>query len=521
MLRVKNIKISILKYSDDNIKKKIVKKLNIDLNDLFGFKLLKKSIDARIKSNILYVLEVLVDVKNEGKIRKDKDILEYKNTKYNILKYCKSNKRVIVVGSGPAGLFSAYLLALSGLKPIIIERGKEIDERFKDVNRFWQENILNEEDNVLFGEGGAGTFSDGKLNTGVNDKCYRNRFVLETFVKFGAPEDILFLQNPHIGTDNLCACVKNMRNYIISLGGEFKFSTCLTDILIKNNKLDKIIVNQEEEIECDSLILAIGHSARDTFKLLDNVGIEMKSKPFAIGVRVMHKKALINKAMYGSFSDFLPSASYKLTYKSKDNRGVYSFCMCPGGYVVNASNKLGELSINGMSNYKRDANYSNSAIVVTVNENDYGLSLFDGVEFQKKLERKAYLVGEGFIPCMRYSDYKKGEVLETVKNLDICGSYKNANVNLIFPEFINEDIKEAIEYFGTKLIGFNNDDAIILGVESRTSSPIRILRNDKFVSNIEGVYPAGEGAGYAGGIMTSAMDGMKVAEAIIRTTFDR
>lgn len=512
MILVRNIKVPVLNYNDEEIVKKIKHKLKV--KNIDNFKILKKSIDARDKNNILYVLEVIV--KTNRKVKFNKDVLEFIEKKYEIPKALNPSKKVVIVGAGPAGLFASYILVLAGFKPIILERGKKIEERIKDVNEFWNKNVLNEESNVLYGEGGAGTFSDGKLNTGLNDKTGIHKFVLETFVKFGAPEDILILSKPHIGTDNLRKCITNMRIFIEKMGGEFKFNTKLTNINVDNQKIKSIIVNKKEELPCDNLILAIGHSARDTFKMLNKVGLEMESKPFAVGVRVIHKRDLIDEAMYGKFTDYLPTASYKLTYQAKDKRGVYSFCMCPGGYVVNSSNKNGELVINGMSNYKRDSDSSNSAIVVTVSSKDFGNSLFDGMNFQESLERKAFQIGKGVIPYMCYQDYVNNRLTKRSNPKDVCGKTLSANINLIFPEYINKDIKEGLEYFGTKIKGFNDPETIILGVESRTSSPIRIKRSDNFESNIKGIYPSGEGAGYAGGIITAAVDAIKIAEVVVK-----
>ncbi|MBR1413754.1 MAG: NAD(P)/FAD-dependent oxidoreductase [Bacilli bacterium] len=522
MIRIRQIKIDIAKDNDQELKKKIVKRLNILDGDLISFDIKKKSIDARRKDNIYYIYVVDAIVKDEDKVltrNRDKDILVAPTEEYEMPKkgLGNVNKRIVVVGSGPAGLFCSYLLAKNGYNPIILERGEKIDDRVKSVDNFWLTNKLNKNSNVQFGEGGAGTFSDGKLNTLVNDKFFRNKFVLETFVKHGAPEDILYLQKPHIGTDILRDVIVNMRKSIEKMGGMFRFNTCLTDIVIDNNELKSIVVNDEEIIECDSVVLAIGHSARDTFRVLFDKGLDMQSKPFAVGVRVEHPQKMISKSQYGDYYKLLPPASYKLTYTTKSGRGVYSFCMCPGGYVVNASSEEGRLAINGMSNYKRDSKNANSAVVVTVNSNDYGSDVFDGVKFQQKLEEYAYKCGNGSIPVQLWCDFKTNKKSLGFKDnfSEVKGNITFANLQEIFPKYISDSIMEAMPEFGKKIKGFDDPSTIMLGVESRTSSPVRIVRNDHFESNIKGIYPCGEGAGYAGGIMTAAMDGMKVAEEII------
>ena len=400
-----------------------------------------------------------------------------------------------------------------GYKPILIERGEDVDSRIKTIEEFWNTNKLNTESNVQFGEGGAGTFSDGKLNTLVNDKEFRKKFVLEIFVKFGAHEDILYDAHPHIGTDILRTVVKNMREEIIKLGGTVRFNTKLTSINVENNELTSIEVNNSETIKCNNMFLCIGHSARDTFYMLNEKGLDMSSKPFAVGVRIIHNEKDISKAMYGDAYKHLEPASYKLTYNTKDKRGVYSFCMCPGGYVVNASSEKTRLCINGMSDNKRDSGASNSAIVVTVNSNDFGDNLFDGLEFQRRLEEKAYNLGNGLIPIQRYEDYTLNKISDHFGSIKPVtkGSFSFANLNELFPEFINTSLKEAIPYFENKIKGYSNPDSLLLGIEARTSSPIKMHRDD-FESNIEGIYPTGEGAGYAGGITTAAIDGIKQAE---------
>ena len=522
MIRIRQIKIEVDKDNIDLLKKKVISKLKINESDIKNFKINKKSIDARKKDLIYYVYEVDLEIINEDKILKNtksNDIIKIENEEYKI-DICgnkKLNNRIVIVGSGPAGLFCAYALASLGYKPLIIERGEKIEDRVKTVEKLFNEGILNPNSNVQFGEGGAGTFSDGKLNTLVKDKFNRCKKVYEIFVENGAPEEILYLNKPHIGTDVLRNVIINMRNKIISMGGEFRYNTTLTNLVINEEKLEKIEVNNNELIDCEVLVLAIGHSARDTFKMLYENNLVMSPKPFAVGIRIMHTQEMINQNQYGTKYK-LPPADYKLTYNTKEKRGVYSFCMCPGGYVVNASSEEKFLAINGMSNHKRDSVTSNSAIVVTVNPNDYGNSIFDGIKFQRMLEEKAYNLGKGKIPVQLYGDYKNNKISTGFRKVKpiIKGMYTFANINEIFPEFINESIKEAIEYYDTKIKGFSRSDAIVAGVESRTSSPIRIERDENFNSSVLGIYPIGEGAGYAGGITTSAIDGLKVSEEIAR-----
>lgn len=517
MIRVRQVKIPIISDNNEYIKKKIIKILKADI---LSYKIIKKSIDARDKNNILYVYEFDVEVDNEKVIHKNKDIFISPKEEYRFPKPGNEilDNKIVVVGSGPAGLFCSYLLAEAGYKPLIIEQGERIEDRVKTVEEFFKTNKLNELSNVQFGEGGAGTFSDGKLNTLVKDKMFRGKKVFEVFIENGAPEEIMYLQKPHIGTDILRKVIINMRNKIITMGGEFRYNTKLTDLIIEKNRLEGIEVNNNETIACNNLVLAIGHSARDTFYLLHDKNLNMKQKPFAVGFRIEHPSEMINKSQYGDNYKLLPPASYKLTYQASTGRGVYSFCMCPGGFVVNASSEKNRLVVNGMSNYKRDEINSNSAIVVTVNNNDFGDGLFAGIEFQRKLEEEAYKLGNGLIPVQLYKDFKEnrestkfGEITPNTK-----GSYKLTSLNDIFSSDINNSIIEAMTNFDKKIKGFARDDAIFLGVESRTSSPIIIERDELKESNIKGIYPCGEGAGYAGGITTAAIDGIKVAEEIAK-----
>ena len=524
MIRIRQVKISILEDNKDNLAKLIAKKIKVNSSDIKNYIIVKKSMDARYKPDLFYIYEVDVDVDNENEIlrrnKNDNDVLVTPNEEYIFPRVgdILLSKSPVIVGSGPAGLFCAYLLANMGYKPLVIERGEKVEDRVATVERFWNEGKFNKESNVQFGEGGAGTFSDGKLNTMTKDKFNRCRYVFETFVNCGANEDIMISNMPHIGTDILRDVVKNIRNKIVDMGGEFLYNSCLTNINIMNNKVKSVEINNSIIIDTDVLVLAIGHSARDTFKMLYDIGLNMEAKPFAVGIRIEHPQEIININQYGdNYYKKLNPASYKLTYKASNGRGVYSFCMCPGGYVVNASSEEGRLAINGMSYYKRDSKNANSAIVVTVTPDDFGNGVLDGIRYQRDLEEKAYKLGKGNIPIQKLCDYYNNRETECLGKVEpiFKGKYDFANLNKLYPEYINQSLKEAINYFDNKINGFNDGDSIIAGIESRTSSPVRITRNDEYVSNIEGIYPCGEGAGYAGGITTSAIDGLKVSEAII------
>ena len=521
MLKVRQIKIPIDSNNKDYILKKISNKLKCNLNDICSYKITKLSIDARDKNNLLFVYELDVDVLNENSIlsknknSNDISISVDEKYKYEVIGTKSIVNRPIVVGSGPCGLLCSYMLAEAGFKPLILERGEKVEDRVNSVSEFFKTNCLNPNSNIQFGEGGAGTFSDGKLNTLVKDKLNRGKRIFEIFIENGAPEEIMYLSKPHIGTDILRKVIVNMRNKIISMGGEFRYSSCVTDIDIKNNKVCGVVVNNKEYIESNVVVLAIGHSARDTFYMLHNKGISMKAKNFAVGVRVEHPQEMINMSQYGT--NKLGAANYKLTYQTSKGRGVYSFCMCPGGFVVNASSEDKHLVVNGMSNYSRNERNANSAIVVTVSHDDFGNDPMSGIEFQRMLESKAYQLGKGLIPIQLYGDYKNniestclGEVIPNV-----IGGYNFSNLNELFPEYINEALKEGIDAFEKKIKGFSREDAILLGVESRTSSPVIIERGEDFQASVEGLYPCGEGCGYAGGITTAAIDGVKVFEAII------
>ncbi len=514
MIRINNIKVNI----DNNNQKHILKKVNELFNNKYqidNYKIVKKSIDARNINNICYVYTLDINSDYEEDIlNKYKFVNKTPQETYNF-KITGTNKlsnRPIIIGCGPSGLFLAYVLAENGYKPLIFERGDTIDKRVIKVEHFFETNELDKETNIQFGEGGAGTFSDGKLNTLKNDKNNRMKKVFKTFVECGADESIMYESHPHIGTDVLRKVIVNMRNKIISMGGEFHFNSKLTDIIVKDNKVNSIIINNTDTYKCDNLFLCVGHSARDVYYLLDKINVNMTNKPFAVGIRVMHKQELIDKSLYGKNYQKLPHANYKLTYNN-NSRGIYSFCMCPGGYVINASSDPGHLVINGMSNFKRDSGCANSAIIVTVGPKDYGNNLFDGLKYQENLEEKCFKACNGLIPVQNYNDYVKNIVSNKLSFKPmILGKYDYYDLNKILPDYINDSLKSAFIDFDKKIKGFASSNPILLGIESRTSSPIRIVRNDDGETNISGIYPCGEGAGYAGGITTSAMDGIVEAE---------
>ena len=521
MIRVRNIKVNIENDNNSILTDKVSKILHVNYKDILDIKINKKSLDARKKDNLFYVYELDVLLKNEEHILKkhqSKDIFLTPSEEYTFPRKHANIERPVIVGSGPAGLFAGYILATSGYNPIIIEQGESIEKRVESVENFFKTGKLNVNSNIQFGEGGAGTFSDGKLNTLVKDKEFRCKKVFEIFVSFGAPEEIMYINNPHIGTDLLRTVITNMRNKMISLGATFRYNTKLTNLIIKDNELEKIELNGNEIVPCKNLILAIGHSARDTFYMLHKNNVSMTSKAFAIGLRIEHPQEMININQYGKYHDKLPAASYKLTYQTKEGRGVYSFCMCPGGYVVNASSEEKHLAINGMSNHARDSKNANSALVVTITKDDFGSDTLAGIEFQRNLEKKAYEIASGKIPVQLLGDFINNKKSSSLGDVEVItkGAYALSNLNDILPAYISNSIKEAIPAFATKIKGYDRKDAILLGIESRTSSPVRIVRDEFGMSNIKGLYPAGEGAGYAGGITTSAMDGLKVAEHLVK-----
>lgn len=521
-VRINQIKVP-LKHTKEDVVQKAIKKIKVKSSDVVTYEIMKKSIDARKKDQLQYIYSVDLLLKNQQKLKvKDNDVTIVEKTEYQIpvSGNTRLSHRPVVIGAGPAGLFCGYLLALCGYQPLILERGKPVEERLQDVEAFWETGVLHTQSNVQFGEGGAGTFSDGKLNTVVKDKFGRNRMVLETFVKFGAPEDILYNHKPHIGTDILFTVIQNMRQEIIALGGTFAFSSCVTDFTFKNEYLEEIIVNDEQKIACNIAVLATGHSARDTFQVLYDKKVPMEAKSFAVGFRMEHPQKMINENQYHTTDmNDLPVADYKVTYHSGNGRAVYSFCMCPGGYVVNASSEEGMLAVNGMSYRARDSKNANSAIIVSVTPEDYPSDHpLAGMEFQRQIEKNAYDLCQGKIPQQLFADFENNTASGNYGAFESCTRGNTAFTNLrnVLPECLNASFCEGIHAFGQKIHGFDRPDAILSGVESRTSSPVRILRDESGESSIRGLYPCGEGAGYAGGITSAAMDGLKVAEEIIK-----
>lgn len=515
------------KYQNQQLEKKILKLLKIQPKDLQSFSIVRRSLDARKKPTLYYSYIVDVSASNESQIlhkcrNKNISAITAKEYRFPEVKRTENLLRPVIVGLGPAGLFCGYYLAKHGFKPIILERGKPVEQRLEDVLEFWNSGVLNTQSNVQFGEGGAGTFSDGKLNTLVKDKYGRNKEVLKVFVENGAPEKIIYDQKPHIGTDVLMDVVRNMRNKMLSWGAQIHYETQMTEILQNHGEITGIKTENGDIFKTNAVVLAIGHSARDTFKMCHEHGISMEAKSFAVGFRVEHPQELINEQQYGeAYPDFLPTAAYKVTAKSDNGRGVYSFCMCPGGYVVNASSEEGLLAINGMSYSKRDGKNANSAIIISVTPEDFsGQGPLSGVEFQRQIEKRAYEIGSGKIPVQYYKDFKgksehTGQIPENFVPA-IKGIYCFSKVNEILPDELNHSFIQGMEHFHKIIPGFADDNALVSGIESRTSSPLRILRDDSGQSiTLKGLYPCGEGAGYAGGITSAAMDGIYIAEKIV------
>ena len=589
MIRVNQIKV--LPQAEESVlRKKVAELLKIKLVYIEKINIVKRSVDARKKPEIFYIYALDVELTKD--LRGQEDAL---------VKRCKSNQvslavdlqyvfpapgkrelmhRPVIVGMGPAGLFCGYMLALHGYAPILLERGRDVDARTEDVKKFWESGVLNTKSNVQFGEGGAGTFSDGKLNTLIKDKDGRNKEVLRIFVEHGAPHQILYDAKPHIGTDVLTSVVKNMREFIIAHGGDVYFETEMKSLSMKSGRVIGVEIRDvsgtPRQIACDTVVLAIGHSARNTFETLYNQNIPMEAKAFAVGFRVEHPQALINESQYGYEEvNGLGAAPYKVTAQTSVGRGVYSFCMCPGGYVVNASSEEGCLAVNGMSYSDRGSANANSAIIVSVTPEDFGSKHpLAGIAFQRDLERKAFAAGKGKIPIQRFGEFKEavehgkfvveyenrfwekddselsrivsieeelianavadGELPEgCIKekgNRDVdapiersnsympCtkGDYAWADLTGILPRECSRAFVEGMEVFGRQIKGFDRPDALLLGVESRTSSPVRIHRDETLQSDIRGLYPCGEGAGYAGGITSAAMDGIRIAEEIAK-----
>ncbi len=515
-VKISDIKLP-LNYTEEDILREIRRKLKNAPKDV-RYKIIKKSVDARRREYVVYNITVAV-----YGVKGDKNLPVYEEglaLDEFLLKNGLTGKRgrVVVVGAGPSGLFAALTLAYGGVKVVLIERGSNVDKRTSDVNNFRNTLTgLNTESNIQFGEGGAGTFSDGKLNTGVNSEFIDT--ALREFHRFGAEEDVLYMQRPHVGTDYLVKIVKNMRRKIVELGGVVLFDTKVSGIVTRNGVIKGVRLANDTVIDADKVIFAIGHSARDTFEMLLSSGVMMTSKAFSIGVRIEHLQKDISFAQYGSAYKKLPPADYRLSCHLDNGRSLYTFCMCPGGEVVPAASEDGGIVTNGMSLHARDGENANSALLVGVDQSDFGETALAGVDFQRKYERLAYNISSSYrAPVMTAGDLLAGKGLHGVGNVrPTYGGFVNADIRECLPNYVVDTIKEGISVFGKKIKGFDSSDAVLTGVETRSSSPVRILRNAKRESNIGGLYPVGEGAGYAGGITSASVDGIKTAIAILET----
>ena len=527
MLRLAEIKLP-LNHAPEEIKTAILKKLSINKLDLISYDIFRRGIDARNSSNIYFIYTLDVQVKDQlgvfNRKKKDSHISIAPSVNYNLVTKAPSNLkyRPIVIGTGPCGIFASLILAQMGFRPIILERGKKVRERTKDTFGLWRERRLNKESNVQFGEGGAGTFSDGKLYSQIKDPKHYRLKVLTEFVKSGAPEEILYVSKPHIGTFRLVSIAEKMRATIEKLGGEFFFEKKVDDIIINNGQVEGVILNDGQSIMGRHIILAIGHSARDTFKMLYQKQVYIEAKPFSIGFRIEHPQAIINRSRFGinAKNPLLGAADYKLVHHCANGRSVYTFCMCPGGTVVAATSEVGSVVTNGMSQYSRNERNANSGIVVGITpEIDYPKGALAGMAFQEQLEGEAFLLGGSNYnaPAQLVGDFLKN--IPSTQLGIVTPSYTPGvtltNLNRVLPNYVIDAIQEALPVFDKKIAGYAMNDAVLTGIETRTSSPIRIKRNDSYQSvNTLGLYPAGEGAGYAGGIMSAAIDGIEVAEAV-------
>ena len=526
MLRITELRLP-LEHLEDALRPAVVKRLGIADGDLLGFTVFKRSYDARKNNALTFIYTIDADVRDEAKVLKhfagDRHINPAPDTRYHFVAQASTPPahRPLVIGFGPCGIFAALILAQSGFRPIVLERGKAVRERTKDTWGLWRKNVLNPESNVQFGEGGAGTFSDGKLYSQIKDPKHYGRKVLTEFVKAGAPEEILYVSKPHIGTFRLVGMVENMRAEIESLGGEIRFQQRVVDVLIEDGHLRGVVLDSGEQIRSDHVVLALGHSARDTFEMLHERGVFMEAKPFSVGFRIEHPQSLIDKARLGKYAGhpLLGAADYKIVHHARNGRAVYSFCMCPGGTVVAATSEPNRVVTNGMSQYSRNERNANAGIVVGITPDDYPGGPLAGIALQRALESHAFELGGGTYeaPGQLVGDFIAGRPSTALGSVE--PSYKPGvklgDLSTALPGYAIEAMREALPAFDRQIKGFAMHDAVLTGVETRTSSPLRLTRGENCQSlNVKGLYPAGEGAGYAGGILSAGVDGIRVAEAV-------